>query len=70
MIAAGKPSVVVNTICPFGETSAPPARAVAAAGSHYVDLTNELPPVRAVLNLDAEAPRAHVTLDTGRPARH
>jgi short subunit dehydrogenase-like uncharacterized protein len=65
LIAAEKPTVVVNTIGPFGETSAPLARACVAAGSHYVDLANELPPVQAVLNLDADARRADVTLVTG-----
>ncbi|MDR3660985.1 MAG: saccharopine dehydrogenase NADP-binding domain-containing protein, partial [Mycobacterium sp.] len=65
LIAAETPSVVVNTIGPFGETSAPLAQACVAAGSHYVDLANELPPVQAVLNMDADAQRADVTLVTG-----
>jgi short subunit dehydrogenase-like uncharacterized protein len=65
LIAAEKPTVVVNTIGPFGETSAPLARACLAAGSHYVDLANELPPVQALLNMDADARNAGVTLVTG-----
>jgi short subunit dehydrogenase-like uncharacterized protein len=65
LIAAEKPTVVVNTIGPFGETSAPLARACLAAGSHYVDLANELPPVQALLNMDADAKREGVTLVTG-----
>jgi short subunit dehydrogenase-like uncharacterized protein len=65
MIAAEKPAVVVNTIGPFGETNAPLARACVGAGSHYVDLANELPPVQALLNMDADARSAGVTLVTG-----
>jgi short subunit dehydrogenase-like uncharacterized protein len=65
LIAAERPTVVVNTIGPFGETSAPLARACLAAGSHYVDLANELPPVQAVLNMDADARSEGVTLVTG-----
>ncbi len=65
LIAAEKPTVVVNTIGPFGETTAPLARACLAAGSHYVDLANELPPVQELLGMDADAKRAGVTLVTG-----
>lgn len=65
LIAAEKPTVVVNTIGPFGETTAPLARACVTAGSHYVDLANELPPVQAVLDMDADARSAGVTLVTG-----
>src|SRR6476620_4291 len=38
LIAAETPTVVVNTIGPFGETTGPLARACLTAGSHYVDL--------------------------------
>lgn len=65
LIAAEKPTVVVNTIGPFGETTAPLARACVTAGSHYVDLANELPPVQALLKMDADARSAGVTLVTG-----
>jgi short subunit dehydrogenase-like uncharacterized protein len=65
LVADEKPTLVVNTIGPFGETSAPLARACVAAGSHYVDLANELPPVQAVLNMDADAKGQGVTLVTG-----
>lgn len=65
LIAAEKPTVVVNTIGPFGETTAPLARACVSAGSHYLDLANELPPAQAVLNMDDEARRVGVTLVTG-----
>ncbi|MUL78535.1 saccharopine dehydrogenase NADP-binding domain-containing protein [Mycolicibacterium sp. CBMA 226] len=64
-IAAEKPTVVVNTIGPFGETTGPLARACLTAGSHYVDLANELPPVQELLGLDTEARRAGVALVTG-----
>lgn len=65
LIAAEKPAVVVNTVGPFGETTEPLARACVAAGSHYVDLANELPPVQALLAMDDDARRAGVTLVTG-----
>lgn len=64
-ITADKPTVVVNTIGPFGETTGPLARACVAAGSHYVDLANELPPVQDLLSLDVDARTADVTLVTG-----
>jgi short subunit dehydrogenase-like uncharacterized protein len=64
LIAAEKPTVVVNTIGPFGETTAPLSRACLTAGSHYVDLANELPPVQALLNMDADARSEGVTLVT------
>src|ERR1700757_3605908 len=65
LIAAEKPTVVVNTIGPFGETSTPLAQACLAAGRHYVDLANELQPVQALLNMDADARDRGVTLVTG-----
>ncbi len=64
-IAAEKPTAVVNTIGPFGETTGRLARACVAAGSHYVDLANELPPVRELLEMDSDARSAGVTLVTG-----
>lgn len=65
LIGAERPTVVVNTVGPFGQTSAPIAKACVAAGTHYADLANELAPVQAVLNLNADARRAGVTLVTG-----
>lgn len=65
LIAAEKPTVVVNTVGPFGATTEPLARACVAAGSHYVDLANELPPVQALLAMDDDARRGGVTLVTG-----
>ncbi|KAA8963657.1 saccharopine dehydrogenase NADP-binding domain-containing protein [Mycobacterium sp.] len=65
LIGDEKPAVVVNTIGPFGLTALPLARASIAAGTHYVDLANELEPVRALLDLDADARSHGVTLVTG-----
>ena len=65
LIGAEKPAVVVNTIGPFSVTAMPLARASMAAGSHYVDLANELEPVRELLDLDADARSHGVTLVTG-----
>ena len=65
LIGAEKPAVVVNTIGPFSLTTMALARASMAAGTHYVDLANELEPVRALLDLDADAQRHKVTLVTG-----
>jgi short subunit dehydrogenase-like uncharacterized protein len=65
LIGAEKPAVVVNTIGPFSATAMPLARASMAAGTHYVDLANELEPVRELLDLDADARRHGVTLVTG-----
>jgi len=65
LIGAEKPALVVNTIGPFGVTTIPLARACMAAGSHYVDVANELEPVRELLDLDADARSQGVTLVTG-----
>ena len=64
-IAAERPAVVMNTVGPFTATTMPVARASLTAGSHYVDLANELDPVRALLHLDTEAKSQGVTLITG-----
>src|SRR5258705_2999284 len=64
-IALRRPGVVVNTVGPFAATATQTARACLDAGSHYVDLANELEPVCAVLNLDADAIGARRTLVTG-----
>jgi short subunit dehydrogenase-like uncharacterized protein len=65
LIGAERPAVVVNTIGPFSVTAMPLARASMAAGSHYVDLANELEPVRDLLDLDADARSQGVALVTG-----
>ena len=65
LIGHESPSVVVNTIGPFTQTSLPIARACLAVGSHYVDLANELGPVRDLLGLHEAARTAEVTIVTG-----
>jgi len=65
LIGHKSPSVVVNTIGPFTQTSLPIARACLAVGSHYVDLANELGPVRDLLGLHEAARIAEVTVVTG-----
>ena len=62
LIPAEKPAVVVNTVGPFGKTAMPMARASIDAGSHYLDLCNELGPTREVLELAADARGEGVTL--------
>lgn len=65
LVAERKPTVLVNTVGPFGDTALEVAGACVRAGSHYLDLANELDPVRAVLDLDSSARAAGVTLVTG-----
>lgn len=47
------PVVVMNCIGPYGQTALPVIRA-SAPGSHYLDLSNELPAIIAVLQLRQE----------------
>jgi short subunit dehydrogenase-like uncharacterized protein len=63
-IAQDRPAVVVNTIGPFSRTALPIARAC-LAGSHYVDLANDVTAVIALLGLHDEAVAAGRTLVTG-----
>jgi short subunit dehydrogenase-like uncharacterized protein len=65
LVVERKPAVLVNTVGPFGDTALVVASACLRAGSHYLDLANELDPVRALLDLDASARTAGVTLVTG-----
>ncbi|MGH3767613.1 MAG: saccharopine dehydrogenase NADP-binding domain-containing protein [Pseudonocardiaceae bacterium] len=65
LISREGPSVVVNTIGPFTTTSVPVARACLGAGSHYVDLANELGPVHDLLGLHEAAIVAGITMVTG-----
>ncbi len=65
LIAEEAPSVVVNTVGPFVRTSSLVARACVTAGSHYLDLANELTAVGDVLALDPLARTAGVTVVTG-----
>jgi len=52
-----RPGVVVNTVGPFTTTAAQVARAC-PAGTHYVDVTNELRAVQQILALDRQAAAA------------
>ncbi|MBV8292112.1 MAG: saccharopine dehydrogenase NADP-binding domain-containing protein, partial [Mycobacterium sp.] len=65
LIARHRPGVVVNTVGPFTRTAVPLALACLKAGTHYVDLANELDAVRELLDLDAEAHDRGVTIVTG-----
>ena len=57
--------MVVNTVGPFTRTALPLARACLRAGTHYVDLANELDAVLQLLDLDPEARDRGITLVTG-----
>jgi short subunit dehydrogenase-like uncharacterized protein len=61
---AGGPVVVVNTIGPFAVSALPLVQAC-GAGSHYLDLSNELLSIRAVLDLQDSAVAADKCLVTG-----
>ena len=63
-IARNAPKVVINTIGPFGDSALPVAKAC-PAGTHYVDLSNEISSILAILELNAEARLADRTLVTG-----
>jgi short subunit dehydrogenase-like uncharacterized protein len=64
-IEAERPSVVVNTVGPFADTGVHVARACIAAGTHYIDLANELGAVRDVLALGGPAAAGDCSLVTG-----
>lgn len=64
MIARRKPAVVLNTIGPFTQTALPIAHAC-PPGTHYVDLSNELPSVQAILALSDHAASAGSIFVTG-----
>lgn len=63
-LSRNKPAVVVNTIGPFTRTALPIAKGC-APGTHYVDLSNELPSIIGLLELHDEAIAAGQTLITG-----
>ena len=63
-LAQDAPAVVVNTIGPFTTTAAQVARAC-PAGTHYVDIANELAAVESILDLDRRAVAADQVLVTG-----
>jgi short subunit dehydrogenase-like uncharacterized protein len=63
-LRAARPSVVVNTVGPFVRSAVPVLRAC-PPGTHYVDLSNELPATRAVLELHDELAGAGSCAVTG-----
>lgn len=63
-ITRNKPTVVINTIGPFTDTALPIARAC-LPGTHYIDLSNELPSIIVLLGLHEEAASSGSTLVTG-----
>lgn len=65
VIIERRPTVVVNTIGPFAATATAVVGACMRVGSHYVDLSNELHPVRMLLGRDTEATTFGVCLVTG-----
>jgi short subunit dehydrogenase-like uncharacterized protein len=64
-IRRDRPPVVINTVGPFATTAEPIARACLAAGSHYIDLANDVAAVTTVLNLNDQAQHKNRTLITG-----
>jgi len=54
LVASKQPKVVLNTVGPFTHTAVPIARAC-PPGTHYIDLSNELPAVQAILALHSHA---------------
>ena len=63
-IALQRPGVVVNTIGPFTHTALPIVRAC-PPGTHYIDISNELPSVLALLALHKDAAALGSTFVTG-----
>jgi short subunit dehydrogenase-like uncharacterized protein len=63
-LAQAGPVVVANFIGPFAQTALPIVRAC-APGSHYLDLSNELPAAIDILDLQDEAVAAGRCLVTG-----
>jgi short subunit dehydrogenase-like uncharacterized protein len=65
LIERHRPGVIVNTVGPFTQTGIPLALACLKAGTHYVDLANELDAVLRLLDLNAEAHDRGITIVTG-----
>ncbi len=63
-LATARPGVVVSTVGPFTSTAVAVARAC-PAGTHYVDVSNELSATRDVLALDRQAAATDRVLVTG-----
>ncbi|GAA2524751.1 saccharopine dehydrogenase NADP-binding domain-containing protein [Winogradskya humida] len=59
------PAVVINTVGPFTTTAGPLIDACLAAGSHYLDLANDITAVGATLDRNDAAAAAGRTLVTG-----
>ena len=64
LIAQQRPGIVLNTIGPFIRTATPIIQAC-PPGTHYVDLSNELASVQALLALHDQAVSARSTYVTG-----
>jgi short subunit dehydrogenase-like uncharacterized protein len=63
-ISSNRPAMVLNTVGPFIHTALAIARAC-PPGTHYVDLSNEFPSVKALLGLHAHASKAGSIFVTG-----
>src|SRR4051794_39551683 len=63
--AAADARVVLTTIGPFTRWAAPVLKACLTASASYVDIANEWPAARQVLDLDGQARERGVTLVTG-----
>ena len=63
-ISSQRPKVVLNTIGPFTQTALPISQSC-PPGTHYVDLSNELPSVLALLDLHDHAMASGNTFVTG-----
>jgi short subunit dehydrogenase-like uncharacterized protein len=63
--ALGGIDVVAHCAGPFSRTSAPMVDACLATGTHYLDVTGEMPVLEAVLARDGEAVAAQVVLLSG-----
>lgn len=64
LIARERPGIVLNTVGPFTHTASLIAQAC-PPGTHYVDLSNELPSVQAILAMHDRAASTGSTLVTG-----
>jgi len=64
-LSRSRPAVVINTIGPFSDTALPIVRACLLSSAHYVDISNELFSVIALLGLHDEAASSGCTFVTG-----
>lgn len=64
-IRAQRPAVIINTVGPFIETATPLVRACLAAGSDYLDISNDRGSVAATLALGEAATAAGRTVVAG-----